>query len=280
MTRSGLPSLLLGLVLVVAHAAGAAAADLKPGDPTPKPSGPPPKKPEGDGWVSLFSGKDFAGWTRNKGGEGQEGIKWKVTDGTIENDGTAGHTLWTEREFADFTLHVEWRFTRMSSRPYTAPIILPDGGLKQDADGKTIRVSFPNADSGIFVRGGPQINIWCWPCGSGELWSYRNNKNMPPEVRAAAAPDVKADHPPGQWNAFDITARGSVLTVVLNGKTVIEGADLPGLPPKGRIGLQNHGGVNPKTGESGSATSFIQFRNIWIKELKGGEGGDREGKAQ
>ena len=54
---------------------------------------------------------------------------------------------------------------------------------------------------------------------------------MPPEVRAGVTPKVKADKPLGQWNRFVITMKGDRLTVVLNGKTVIENAQLPGVPP-------------------------------------------------
>ena len=56
------------------------------------------------------------------------------------------------------------------------------------------------------------------------------------------------------------------LTVVLNGKTVIEKAELPGVPEKGRIALQHHGGF--KNGKYSPASSLVQFRDISIKELK------------
>jgi hypothetical protein len=78
---------------------------------------------------------------------------------------------------------------------------------------------------------------------------------------------LKADQPVGQWNTFEITMRGDRLTVVLNGQTVIENAHLPGVPAMGRIGLQHHGGKNPKTGEMSPASSLIQFRNIALKSL-------------
>ncbi len=76
-----------------------------------------------------------------------------------------------------------------------------------------------------------------------------------------------ADHPVGQWNTFEITMRGERVTVVLNGKTVIDNATLPGLPPRGPIGLQHHGGFNRKTGKFSPASSLIQFRNVYVKEL-------------
>jgi len=149
------------------------------------------------------------------------------------------------------------------------PTILPDGSYKKDAEGKVIKVPRPNADSGIMLRGfgKAQVNIWCWPIGSGEVWGYRNDRKMPPEVRAGAVPKVAADHPVGQWNTFEITMRGERLTAVLNGKTVIDDARLPGVPESGPIGLQHHGGLNKKTGQFSPASSLIQFRNVYIKPL-------------
>ena len=81
-------------------------------------------------------------------------------------------------------------------------------------------------------------------------------------------PKVRADNPVGEWNLFDIIVKGDRVTVRLNGRNVIENAHVPGIPERGRIGLQHHGGLDRKTGEMGSASSLIQFRNIWIKEIK------------
>ena len=56
------------------------------------------------------------------------------------------------------------------------------------------------------------------------------------------------------------------LIVVLNGKTVIENAQLPGVPARGPLALQHHGGKK-KDGSWTPASSLVQFRNIYIKEL-------------
>ena len=91
------------------------------------------------------------------------------------------------------------------------------------------------------------------------------DKNMPPEVRAGVTPKVNADKNVGEWNTFKITVRGEYLTVELNGKLVLDGAHLPGLPAKGAIGLQHHGGK--RNGEWNSPPSLVQFKNIYIKEM-------------
>jgi hypothetical protein len=119
-------------------------------------------------------------------------------------------------------------------------------------------IEVPDAgDSGIYLRGNSksQVNIWCWPIGSGEVYGYRNDTNVEAAVRAGVTPKLKADKPIGQWNRFLITMRGDRLTVVLNDKTVIENAQLPGVPSEGPIALQHHG--DP-----------IQFANIYMRELK------------
>ena len=147
--------------------------------------------------------------------------------------------------------------------------ILPDGSDKKDADGKVIRTPTPNADSGIYLRGTSkaQVNIWCWPVGSGEVWGYRTDESMPPEVRAGVTPSENADNPVGEWNTYRITMKGDRLTVVLNGKTVIDNAQLPGVPESGAVALQHHGGLNEETGKWNGASSLVQFRNIYIREL-------------
>jgi hypothetical protein len=149
------------------------------------------------------------------------------------------------------------------------PTILPDGSLKTDTEGNVIKKLTPNADSGILLRGtsGGQANLWCWPIGSGELWSVRKNMKLSPEQRAAAVPKVRADNPVGQWNSMDITMIGDRVTIMLNGKIVIENAQIPGIEEKGPIGLQHHGGINRRTGKHGPASSLVQFKNIWIKRL-------------
>ena len=91
------------------------------------------------------------------------------------------------------------------------------------------------------------------------------DRNMPAELRAAVTPRTQADKPVGEWNRYEITVRGHTVTVVLNGKTVIAGAQIPDLPARGRLGLQHHGGK--RDGKWNSPPSLLQFKNVFIKEL-------------
>jgi hypothetical protein len=219
------------------------------------------------GFTPLFNGKDLTGWKIPPGDNGH----WKVVDGAIdydaESEAPGEKSLVSEREFGDYVLRAEWR---IKSTPYVNPnvfIILSNGLHKKDADGKEIRLNVPDSDSGIYMRGSSkaQVNIWAWPVGSGEVYGYRTDSKMPPEVRAAVTPKRNADRDIGTWNAFEITMRGDRLTVVLNGEEVISNAQLPGVPARGPVVLQHHGGK--KNGVWVSPPSLVQFRNISIKEM-------------
>ena len=110
-------------------------------------------------------------------------------------------------------------------------------------------------DSGVYIRGQPQIQIWDpknTNVGSGGLY---NNKNHPSQ------PLVIADNPIGEWNTFYIKMLGNQVTVALNGQLVVDNTVLenfwePGMPigSSGQIELQNHGNT-------------LWFRNVFIKEI-------------
>jgi hypothetical protein len=229
----------------------------------PATAGDPPS-----GFTSLFNGKDFTGWTVPAG----DGGHWKVVDGVIDYDAQSqaaeDKNLWSAGEYGDFVLRLEWR---IKETPYTnpnVPIIRFDGTHKRGPDGEEIKLAVPDSDSGVFLRGSSkaQVNIWCWPTGSGEVYGYRMDEKMPAAVRAGVTPKANADKDIGQWNAFEITMKGDRLTVVLNGVTVLENAELPGVPARGRIALQHHG--QKKDGVWTGPPSLVQFRNISVRELK------------
>ena len=219
------------------------------------------------GFVALFNGRDFAGWTVPAGDNGH----WKIVDGVIDYDARSespgDKSLWSEREFADYVLQVDWR---IKETPYVnprIPYILPDGTHALDTRGKELQLALPDSDSGIFLRGNGrfQVNIWCWPIGSGEMYGIRTDPATSPELRAAVTPRTQADKPVGEWNHFEITVRGATVSVVLNGEPVLPGATIPDLPARGRIALQHHGGET--NGQWNSPPSLLQFKNIYLKEL-------------
>ncbi len=199
------------------------------------------------GFTLLFNGKDITGWkglvgnpkTRAKmtpealaaaEAKATERARqhWKVVDGVLEYDGKAT-SLCTAKDYADFELYVDWK--------------IPPGG-----------------DSGIYLRGTPQVQIWDLNRrkeGSGGLF---NNKKNP------SKPLVCADNPIGEWNTFYIKMVGERVTVKLNGKLVVDNVVMENywerskpIYPTGQIELQHHG-------------SKLWFKNIYIKELPVTEG--------
>ncbi|MFW5972422.1 MAG: 3-keto-disaccharide hydrolase [Bacteroidota bacterium] len=220
-----------------------------------------------DDHVSLFNGRDLSGWIVPEGDNGH----WHVESGVIDYDAMSeadgDKNLWTEAEYGDFELKLDWRLKDVPFVNPNVPIIRPDGTHQRNADGTVIRMAVPDADSGIFLRGSPkaQVNIWAWPIGSGEVYGYRMDPSMPPEVVAGVTPSTMADNHIGEWNTFVIRMEGEYLTVMLNDVIVINNARLPEVPERGRIALQHHG--HKVDGEWASSPSLVQFRNISIREL-------------
>jgi hypothetical protein len=221
-----------------------------------------------EGFTALFNGKDLTGWKIPEGDNGH----WKVVEGVIDYDALSeakgAKDLFSSTEYSNYVVNVDWR---IKETPYTNPrvfYVLPDGSEAKDSKGKPLNLALPDSDSGIILSGDVtyQVNIWCWPIGSGEMYGVRKDPKMPPEARMAATPRTQADNPVGEWNRFEITVKGGLVTVVLNGKTVIPDSKIPGLPAKGAIGLQHHG--SQKDGVWKSPPALLQFKNIYIKELK------------
>ncbi|MFU8847681.1 MAG: DUF1080 domain-containing protein [Opitutales bacterium] len=204
------------------------------------------------GFSALFNGSDLSGWwglgTENPSkylglSEAEYQAKreasldnvrqhWRAEEGVLINDGK-GLYLTTEAFFGNFELLLEYQ-------------------------------TVPKADSGIYLRGYPQVQIWDSTekakfklgaaKGSGGLWN--NSKGAP-----GKDPLLKADKPFGEWNQLRIIMVGSRVWVWLNGAQTVDGAlmenyfqrDLP-LLPRGPIQLQTHGGQ-------------IAWRNIFIREI-------------
>jgi hypothetical protein len=208
------------------------------------------------GWKNLYTGIDLTGWKA----EPAHREHWLVRDWMLKYDGQCrarDPNLWTEKEYGDFELIADWRLSGRA-RKIPRPVFGPDGLELMGDDGRPKTEDVLDAgESGIYLRGTPkcQVNAWCWPSGSGEIFGYRTDRTLPPEVRRACIPTTKADKPPGAWNRFHIRMKGEMITVDLNGVRVINEVRLPNVPRRGAIGLQHFG--HP-----------VEFANLLIKELE------------
>lgn len=197
------------------------------------------------GFTRIFDGSTLDGWKHTP-----DITNWAAIQGVLKHDGTPGSTpdLWTEKSYRDFTMVFDWRWSgRGEMKPQ--PRVMPDGSENGS-------VEIEELDSGIYLRGNTksQVNLWNWTVGSGEVYGYRTDSSMSAAVKAGVTPSAVADKPIGEWNRTMITLKGDRLTVSINGKVVIENAQLPGIPDSGSVGLQHH-------------RSSIDFANVWIKEL-------------
>ena len=197
------------------------------------------------GFMWLFNGYDLTGWKglAGKGGNPYEREKltpaqmkaeqaradsvmrahWRIENGVLVFDGHGSH-LCTDKKYRNFEMLVDWKIG-------------------------------PLGDSGIYVRGTPQVQIWDpakWPEGSGGL--YNNQKG-------ASKPLVRADNPIGEWNTFRIKMIDERVTVFLNGILVVDDVVLENywdrsqpIFPTEQIELQSHG-------------STLYFRNVFIREI-------------
>ena len=112
------------------------------------------------------------------------------------------------------------------------------------------------------------------------MYGPRTDSNTSPELRAAVTPRTQADRPVGEWNHFEITVRGTTVSVALTSKTVLPGAMIPDPPLRGRFALQPHGGE--RDGQWFVSTSLMQFKNIYIvvNHVAANESSDAAGKGR
>ena len=99
---------------------------------------------------------------------GQETLVAGAEGGKAPRSSEPDPTDPSQREFGDFELRIDWRLKETTGF-YDVPYVLPDGSTVKGPDGKNLTHPMPNADSGIYLRGMSkyQLNIWCWPIGSG-----------------------------------------------------------------------------------------------------------------
>ena len=192
------------------------------------------------GFTPIFNGKDLKGWTLIKG----HGPGYVVEKGILVCPADGGGNLFTDKEYADFVLRLDWR--------------LWEGGN----NGVGIRA--PLEGDAAYV--GMEIQIL-----DEESQNYKKGAGLKPaqytgsvyDVFAAKAGHVKRD---GVWNVYEIEAKGPQVKVTLNG-VVITDADLSTV--KDEAVLEKHPGLTRKAGHIGflGHGTRVEFRNVRVKAL-------------
>jgi hypothetical protein len=199
--------------------------------PAAEEKGPP------DGFTALFNGKDLKGWKIHEGN-----LKvWGAEDGLLFVSGDGGGWLFTEKEYTNFELRLE----------YKVPV---------------------NGNSGVALRAptkgdpayqGMEIQILD---DRGPAYKTIGPAQFTGSIYGVVPPSKQVTKPAGEWNKMRIIAKGRQVSVEING-TIIVDANLddykekhakahPGLlRDKGHLGLQSHGGR-------------VEFRGLFVKELE------------
>jgi hypothetical protein len=209
-----------------------------------------------EGFRAIFNGKDLAGWhglnphngEKLTGAEKEANHKqqraefpdhWNIENGELVNDGHGPYAT-SDEDFGDIEFLLEY---------------------------KTVA----KADSGIYLRGTPQVQIW----DSKQVYNAKAPTRKPhlgsgglfnnTEGSAGRHPSEVADKPFGEWNRFRIRQIGSITWVWLNDRLVVDGAIMENywdrrqpLPAQGPIMLQTHGGE-------------IRWRNLFVRDIGGEE---------
>lgn len=195
-----------------------------------------------EGFRALFNGENLEGWKglvgnpesraemseeelakAQKEADKRMQKHWSVKDGILYFDGE-GESLVTKKRYKDFEMLVDWKIE-------------------------------PGGDSGIYLRGSPQVQIWDvteWPQGSGGLYNNQNHRSEPL---------VAADNAIGEWNTMRIKMIGEKVTVHLNNQLVVPNVVLENywnrdkpIYSEGQIELQSH-------------NTPLYFKNIFIREI-------------
>jgi len=180
-----------------------------------------------DGWVTLFDGKSIDNF--NKVGD----ANWRVEDGSVVADKGNGFLV-TKNSYGDFQLRAEFWVG-------------------------------PDANSGIFIRCTDPDKIGTASGYEVNIWDDRPEKDY---ATGAIVGIAKVDPMPratGQWNVYEITAKGGTFTVTLNGKKTVDGAQDTKFA-NGRIALQ-HGLGNKDAAGVANDKGVVKFRKVEIKAL-------------
>jgi len=192
------------------------------------------------GTVALWNGADFHGWKLFIPDENVDAKDvWSVRDGVIHCKGVPNGYMRTTEEYANYHLHVEWRWPE---KPTNSGVLL-HVQLPDQVWPKCIESQLMSGQAGDFwILSHSGITV------DGRRYEDPNNKYVHVKRKHDSS-----ENPPGQWNTYDIYCQGDTVRCVVNG--VEQNYGTAATPARGYIALQSEG-------------SPIEFRNITIESLK------------
>ncbi len=187
--------------------------------------------------ITLFNGKDFTGWTKYITAEpgSHPDITWTVTNGVIRCTGKPFGYLMTQRRYADFKLHVEYRWYGTAEQMNSGIFVLKTGPDTFFLP-KAIETQLKRGSAGDFVL-----------LSQATLNGLDNPKNRSVKKRAESS-----EKPDGEWNSVDIVVKGNTLASSVNG--VLQNIGKDAYTDAGQICLQSEGGP-------------IEFRAVTLEPL-------------
>jgi hypothetical protein len=196
------------------------------------------------GWVSLFNGQNFEGWTFDVLDDSPPHTIWKIQEGTLvaRGQGKAKSVIRTLETFADYELTFEWRWFQ---KPGNSGCLLHcSKPRRMSVWPQSLEVQLAHGNAGDFIMIGESIEVKASQIPQVDESSW--------EVRRRIKLTDGAEKPAGQWNRMHIVARDSTVTVVINGQPVNRCWNVSA--KRGAICLQ-------------AEKADVQFRHIQIKKI-------------
>jgi hypothetical protein len=187
----------------------------------------------------LWNGKDFSGWKLYTREPGHDVTKtWSVTNGVIRCEGNPRGYMRTEIDYADYLVHVEWRWP----------------GEKGGNSGVLVHMSEPDV---VWPK---SLECQLASGNAGDLWvigglEFKEHARGGQRVKDRRTFKLKesSEKPIGQWNSYDIICKNDWVVVLVNG--VLQNVATECTPRSGKICLQSEGAP-------------VEFRNIYIEPLE------------
>ena len=190
------------------------------------------------GKTVLWNGADFTGWTRFlRDSTADVGKTWSIDNGLLKCDGKPAGYMRTETPYADYHLHVEWRWP---GQPGNNGVLVHMSG-DDKVWPKSLECQLQTGSAGDF-----------WVIGGVETAEHAKGGDRVRGRRTIKLQD-SSEKPLGEWNAYDIICKDDWVVVMVNG--VLQNVATQCSERGGKICLQSEGAV-------------IEYRNIYLEPLE------------